>query len=416
MSVGGRRIAPALIQQGQWLTVPDCKRILVVVHTIPYAYRLRDVVSLLESDLRVQAVFTVAPHAFGEGVARYLRRMGISLVGWDQAVRQDFDLALAAGSRGIDQVRAPLLLTSHGAGHIKLLRAAEGAAAGETGVPGGLSRTRLTYQGRVVPAAIALSHEEGLRVLGRSCPEALPVASVVGDPCVDRITASLRLRRAYRHALGLRRGQRLILVSSTWGPSSSFGRFDALLPRLVGELPQDTYRTAVLVHPNVWAGHGGSVVRGWLAGFRRRGIVLLPPRTDWQPLLIAADWIIGDHGSVTAYGALTGVPIVMARFPERGVAAGSPGALLARTAPALSPVAPLSEQLEHVARNHRPEAFREAAARLSSEPGGFNRLMRALLYRLLGLGEPAYAPAVEPAPLPPPLSASDRNKTGGAAA
>lgn len=396
----------------------DCKRVLAAPHTMAYAQRLSEVFSLLESDFRVEVLFTVPPHAFGEGVEHYLRGLGITVIDWEKVLGTEFDLALVAGSRGIDQIRAPLLRLSHGAGQIKLLRkeeqereSAEEREAEEpyTEATGGasargrpaamLSREYLVRDGRVVPAALVFSHEEELRTLEWSCPEALPVASVVGDPCRDRIVASLPRREEYRRAMGLADGERLVVVTSTWGRSSSFGRFDALLPRLLGELPAG-YRTAVLVHPNVWAGHGPWQVNGWLAGCRRRGVAVVPPEADWMAPLVAADWIIGDHGSVTAYGALTGAPVLLARFPESEVAPDSPAALLARTAPALSPVRPLQEQLQYAAEEYRPEGYRAVTARLSSEPGLFHRHMRTLMYRLLGLSEPAYPPVVETAPLP----------------
>jgi hypothetical protein len=314
MSAGRRRTTPALIQRGLWLTVPDCKRVLFVVHTVTYGKRLRDVFSLLESDFRIQVLFTVAPHAFGQGVHQYLRNLGITVIPWKEAVRTEFDLAVAAGSQGTDEIRAPLIRMPHGAGHIKLRRAGDEASAGGSRVPGMLSREHPVRNGRVVPAALVLSHEQHLAALARSCPEALPVASVVGDPCYDRIVASVSRRDAYRRALGLDDERPLVLITSTWGRTSAFGRFDALLPRLVNELPK-RFRTVVLVHPNVWAGHTGWQVRAWLGACRRRG-VLLPPDTDFEALLIAADWIIGDHGSVTVYGCLTGVPILLARSPD----------------------------------------------------------------------------------------------------
>ncbi|WP_059008570.1 hypothetical protein [Streptomyces specialis] len=372
------------------------------MHTLPYAHRLKHIIALLRSDLRVNVVFTVAPHAFGAGVPEHLRDEGITVVPWKDAVRTEFDLALAAGSQGIDQIRAPLIRMSHGAGHIKLLRRVRD---GEPRTPGLLSRRNLVRAGRVVPAAVALSHERYLDVLADSCPEALPVAAVVGDPCHDRIVAGLPRRDAYRRAFGLDEGQRLVTVTSTWGPSSAFGRLDALLPRLLGELPADRYRTAVLVHPNVWAGHGGWQVRGWLAECRRRGVTLIPPDADWESWLLGSDGIIGDHGSGTAYGSLTGVPILMARHPGRDIASDSPAAALAALAPALSPAHPLPDQLRYAAERYRYEDYRRVGSLLTSEPGRFNELMRSLMYRLLGLGEPAFAPDTDPAPLPPRLTA-----------
>ncbi|MGW2396095.1 hypothetical protein ACWCYY_06035 [Kitasatospora sp. NPDC001664] len=397
--------ATAPDEHRQWLTLPDCKRVLVVVHTLVYGLRLQDVFPLLRADLRVNVVFTVAPHQFNAGAADFLRSLGATVMPWREALRTDFDLALAAGSKGVEQLRGPLLRLPHGAGHVKLNHR---PALGPDRTIGGIGRSYLTWEGRVVPAAVALAHRADLDELARWCPEALPIAEVIGDGCYDRIAASLPLRQQYRRALGLREGERLVLTTSTWGRASSFNRIDALLPRLLAELPADRYRTALLVHPNVWAGHGRWQVNGWLPERARESVHLLPPETDWRQLLIAADYLIGDHGSVSLYGALTGTPTLLARFPAAGdLNPHSPGALLARTAPALSLTHSLAEQLDYAEQRLRPEESTAIAERISSEPGRFNHNVRALIYRLLGLGEPAHAPSDDPLPLPSALGSHD---------
>ncbi|WP_441248467.1 hypothetical protein [Kitasatospora sp. McL0602] len=380
---------PVRRSPGQWSTLPECRRVLAVVHTHVYWSRLREIVSLFRADLRIQVVFTVAPHAFNGGLRELLRGLGGTVLPWSEAVRTDFDLVLAAGSQGIEQIRGPLVRLPHGAGAIKLSRPVEGPQRSV----GGYGRPYLTWAGRVVPAAIALAHRSELQLLASGCPEALPVAEVIGDSCHDRIAASLHLREVYRRALGLRTGESFVLVSSTWGLGSSFNRLDALLPRLAAELPPDRFRTALLVHPNVWANHSRWQLDAWLSG--RHGIHLLPPETDWRQLLIAADYVIGDHGSVTLYATMTQAPILLARFPFQDVNPDSAAVQLARTAPALSAAHTLTDQLAYAQDRYRPEDYAAIARGISSEPGCFNRKARGLLYRVLGLGEPAYEPATE---------------------
>ncbi|MFD9880235.1 hypothetical protein ACFWZT_02070 [Streptomyces alboflavus] len=399
MSLGTTKTA--LIEQGHWLTVQDCKRVLVVVHTVTFAQRLREVFGLLDADLRIQVIFTTAPHAFGAGVTRYLRDLGISTVPWEEALRAEFDLAVAAGSRGLHELRTPVLRISHGAGQIKPLTDIKSLAPGERRTPGMLSRLHLMHDDRVVPAAIVYAHHRDLEELAQSCPEALPMAHVVGDPCVDRITAEMARRDDYRRALGIKPEQRLVAVTSTWGPASTFARLDSLVPQILTQLPGHGFRIALLLHPNVFAAHGTWQVRGWLAGCR--GIAVVPPEADWQALLIAADWIIGDHGSLSAYGTLTDATMLLTSAPRREVSAYSPAALLAAVAPVLSPLHPLAEQLEYAARLRRPGHYDEVAASLSSVPGEFHWRMRSVVYRRLGLGEPAWPPVVAPPLAPVPL-------------
>ncbi|MFJ8079489.1 hypothetical protein ACIQ6Y_02540 [Streptomyces sp. NPDC096205] len=391
--------SPRVPDEGrEWLTLLERKTVLAVVHTLTYGKRLVDVLSLLEADFRVQVVFTAPPHVFGDEVPRFLQGLGGAVVPWEEAVRMSFDLALAAGPRGVEEISAPLITLPHGAGYVK--RLVKGAHPGVAG----LRRYDLVPGGRL-PAAVAVPHHAELPDLARHCPEVMPYAHVVGDPAHDRITASLPLRAAYRRALGVPDGEELVVVASTWGASSSFGRFEALLPRLVAELPAGRYRTVLLVHPNVWSGHGSWQVRAWLAQCIRLGVTLVPPEADWRTVLIAADSIIGDHGSVTLYGTLTGAPILLASSPEREINPASPAAALAATAPALSPTHPLVDQLRYAAAEYRPEEYAAIASRITSEPGRFNRNMRRLMYRLLGLGQPAHEPETVPLPVPPALDA-----------
>lgn len=127
-------------------------------------------------------------------------------------------------------------------------------------------------------------------------------------------------------------------------------------------------------------------------------------------MIIAADWVIGDHGSVTLYATLTQAAIILARFPAEDVDPASPGAELARIAPALSPSHPLPEQLAYARAAHPAVEYARIAHRISSEPGRFGRNTRRLMYRLLELGEPAYEPSLPPLPLPRRLWGTHRTR------
>jgi hypothetical protein len=272
-----------------------------------------------------------------------------------------------------------------------------------------LERQQLIYHGRVVPAAIALAHDDGVSQLKRSCPEAVPASFVAGDPCYDRLTASHPFRDTYRRALGVKEGQQLVVVSSTWGPGSLLGRYRNLVSRLAAELPRDEYRVVAILHPNIWHWHGNWQVQAWYADAMRNGLGLVPPEEGWRAALIAADMVVGDHGSVTYYAASIGAPVLLATFPEDDIDPGSPVTALGRIAPRVRPDRPLLPQLAETAATYSSEHHAELAGKVTSAPGDAARLVRREMYRLMKLPEPPTIPRARPVPAPrmlPPAPAS----------
>lgn len=378
----------------RYVTRTTCKTVLVAVHTVVAGHRLLDVVGLIESDPRVQLVYSRAPDVFGGGVDEYLSSLGVLEIPWAQAVHERFDLALAAAHGDIANVNAPVMVFPHGA--------AFGKRAGGTGPVYGLDAGRLLRDGRPVVASLVLSHDSQLETLRRQCEQALDVAVVAGDPCLDLLMASTPSREDYRWALGVRPGQELVLLASTWGPHSLFQRFERYLPTLLKQLDPARYRVAMLVHPAVWFGHGRRQVRAWLSAARAAGLVLVEPEVDWRAAVVAADHVIGDHGSTTVYAAALGRPVLCADLPVHSINPDSPQSLLGMSAPRLIRSRPVVPQLDEAARwrdSLAPDTF---ARQLTSRPGRAHRLLRAEMYRLLGLSVPGRHRAVEPVPVPVP--------------
>ncbi|MFI7234726.1 hypothetical protein [Streptomyces cyaneofuscatus] len=403
-----RPLVPVRLDVDRWATRRTRKKVLAVVHTVTAGQRLLEAVRLLEGDARVQVFFTPAPDVFSHGVAAFLERLGGLVLPWHQAVQMPFDLALAAAHGGLQELHAPVIVLPHGAGHNKLVPAGQrGRRVAERAVYG-LNRQWIVQDGRVVPESIVLAHHEELTRLGRECPEALPAAEVVGDPCFDRIIASLPQRALYRDALGVGARQQLVLGCSTWGPGSLLGQRWELLERLVDELPREDFRVALLLHPHVWNAHGEWQIRSWLADLGRSGLLVVSQYADWVGALVAADYIVGDHGSVSLYGAMTGVPVLMGNVPEADLDPGSPAAELASIAPRLHPDRPLERQLARAAMAYRTERYEQVAARITSEPGKFATRMRALIYRKLRLRAPAVRPRTDHAALPVTVRHDDR--------
>ncbi|MQA95369.1 MAG: hypothetical protein GEV11_12230 [Streptosporangiales bacterium] len=396
------RRVPIGLDAGKWVTRSGCRTVLVAVHTLTAGQRLLDVVRLLEDDLRVQVVFTKAPDVFNDGVDEFLRAVRGAVIPWRQSVDQAFALALAASYGRIHEIHAPLIVLPHGVGYNKLARGGPAGRVAGPGTPYGLDAQRLMHNGSVVPASIVLAHDSERVRLARSCPEAMPAASVVGDPTYDRLVVSRPLREVYRRALEVAPGRRLIVVTSTWGPNSLFAVRHDLLERLTAEASAEGHRVVAMFHPNVWFGHGPLQVESWLAQSRRQGLVLIPPDTDWRGAMVAADWVVGDHGSATVYGAVTGAPVLVTGSSPDDVDPVSPASRLAAHAPRLDDGAPLLPQLHRAAAEHTPDRLRPVVEHITSEPGRFNRNMRRVIYRLLGLSTPASIPITEPV-APPEL-------------
>ncbi|WP_344313418.1 hypothetical protein [Fodinicola feengrottensis] len=265
------------------------------------------------------------------------------------------------------------------------------------------------HDGQVFAAAVGLSHREQLQRLADAVPQAVDVATVIGDPCHDRIAASAEYRSRYRKALGVRPHQRLVLLSSTWWQHSLFGTWPDLFRQVMADLPLDNYRVAAALHPHLWYGHGGWQVHSWLADCQRAGLILVPPQEGWRAALIAADCVIGDHGAVTTYATALDKPILLAAFPVADVAGGSPVDLLGRSAPRLDRTLPLDAQIDRAIDEFRPGQWKDVSDLITSEPGAALVRLRALFYRLMALPEPNHEPPVRilPADFPGILTRPD---------
>ena len=250
---------------------------------------------------------------------------------------------------------------------------------------------------------MAVSHPGQREQLQADYPEAAGRCVVTGDLAYDRMVASLPLRERYRRALGVGTGQRLVVVTSTWGAGSLIGAWRELPARLVGELPWDEYKVALVLHPNVWTWHGEYTVRLWLAGARAAGLMLMPPSGSWQALLVAADLVIGDHGSVTLYGAALGRPVLLAG--DRAGAAvvpGTPPDELAKTAARLADGTPLAGQVAEAIASYREGQFASLAGRMFERQGEAAGALRDFLYSRLKLPVPDAVPAISAAGRPEP--------------
>lgn len=405
----------------RWTTRGKCLRVLVVVHNVTAATRLLDVLPLFDDDWRVQLLVTcTGSSAFAAGTAELLSDTGVPVVPYEQATETGVDLVISASFGGqLDFPAGKLAVLSHGVGYTKRLATPDtghrtpdtGSGAGAGAVPApvfGLAPEWLLSQGVPVADALVLSHPEQYERLRIACPEAAPTAVLAGDPCFDRMLAARPYRERFRRALGVRPGQRLVLLNSTWSSDSLVGDgadgrgggdvVAALLDRVATEFPVDEYRFAAVLHPNIWHGHGPGQIRAWLDRARRGGLALIDPLKGWRQALLAADAVIGDHGSVTYYAAALGTPVLLGAAPLDALDPDAPISAFMREAPRLDPDASLSAQIARLIRCHRP--LSGPAGFTTSVPGESAVRLRRLFYSMMGAPEPGWPASLKPLPLP----------------
>jgi hypothetical protein len=266
----------------------------------------------------------------------------------------------------------------------------------------GLGADHLLWNGRLIPTSIILSHDAQRELLARQCPAAVDIAVVAGDPCYDRLRASVGARKEYRAALGVSEVQRLVVVASTWGRHSLMSRHPDLLQRLTRQLDRSRHRVVLLAHPAAWSGHGRRQLQAWLTDERAAGVQLIEPEVDWRAVIVAADHVVGDHGSVTTYAAAIGTSVLHTDLPIDDIDHGSPQWYVGATAPLLSLHRPIEPQLAD-AVSRRPGDWGPAVtARLTSRPLQSHHLVRTEMYRLLNLPMPGRHRAIEPVAVPRP--------------
>ncbi|MEU5837275.1 hypothetical protein ABZ820_26895 [Streptomyces diacarni] len=393
--------APVGRDAHRWSTFRGERTLVIAARTVTSTVRVLETLpDLLRDDARVTVVFAYDPtSAFNEGVLELLHAAGCRVAPWEQLGQIAPDLILSA-SENIDvpEGDCPVLVLPHGVGFQKFVPDSRSPHERLSGVV----PDSLLESGR---AWLAVSHPAQEEQLLATHPKSAGHTLLVGDPCFDELVSSHKRRRAYREALGVAEHQRLVMVSSTWGPTSLLGRFPQLLPRLIAQLPCDEYRVGAIVHPNVWSAHGAWQIRTLQSSALDAGLLLMPAIHAWRPALVAADVLIGDHGSVTLYGAAAGTPLLLAAFGDDAVP-GTAVHTLSSAAPRLDTRGSLRRQVEDVIREHTPQRYATVTTQAFAEPGHALARLRTALYRLLKLPEPSSLPPTPPVlPVPDPPAA-----------
>lgn len=380
-----------------WLSRPDVKTILAMAQHQQGLNRILDCLPAVEADFRVQVVYTVPETGYRwAGMTERLREIGALAMPWRQAVDTHFDMVLSACRWGIAEIQSPLVLMSHGATSIRSRIAHETAEHD-------LTPAKLMRNGDVLPTKLVLATDDEVRTLAGACPEAVPAAIVAGDPCFDRMAASMPFRDRYREALGAGPDQQVVFGSSSWSQHGLFGSEPAFFTQLMDELTGGDYIVATALHPFVWDAYGRRQILSWLGPARERGLVVLPPEEGWRGATVAADVVLTDQGSVGQYAAALGVRTMMSVRSLPDVRPGTSADLLSRIATPLHLDRPLRPQLEQALALPVSPRHVELAARITGRPGRALSILRHEFYGVLGLPEPVHAVPLSAVPLPKPL-------------
>lgn len=385
-----------------WATVAFSHRVLVVARTTTSLNRILDVLPALADDPRIQVSFTIDEGSeFSVGVADRVRALGAHIIPWSAATTTAFDLVIAASDNSdLHELVGPLLLIPHGAGYQKYSPHSD-PAAGPDRELSGLGVAALWHRGRPIPTRIGVSHENQIAQLKLAAPALADRAAVIGDPCLDRLSMLGRDRDRQRRLLGLRPGQALVAVTSTWGGESTMGRWPTLPAELLAQLPYDEFRVAAILHPNVWAYHGSWQIEHWLKRARSAGLMLVPPTGSWQSVLAAASCVLGDHGSLSAYATGLRSPLVLATFGDAEVPAGTSMSELGAQMPRLVREQPLSNQIRRAIADVDRAQLDRLADQVFARRGESLALLRELMYEMMVLTPPAATPVPEPSPIDP---------------
>ena len=383
-------------QSEVWSTARFERSVLVAARTLTITLWGLDFLDEVLADSRVQMLFSVddkKPSAFWRSAASLLRRVDAATVPWSQATSMTFDLAVSFSFSGsLDRLRCPLMLGLHGASLGKYGALPSG---GRFPLPR-LSEAR----DDTAPTTVVIPHRDERARYG-DVGSGVDFA-VAGDPCLDRLLASVPRRNHYRRALGVESDQRLVAVSSTWGPDALLATMPDIATLLTAALPADEYRVALIIHPNIWTGHSGWQVRAWLKRARDAGVLAIAPWTNaWRGALVASDVVVHDHGSVALYAAALDKPLLTVPVESDDLIGDSLTAELGRRAPTLDANRPLRPQIDAAMAGHDRGAYQDIAGRVSSCPGESLRRHRDLIYRLMRLEAPPVEPRVLAVDLPP---------------
>lgn len=287
---------PLLVPGKKAATFPYQKTVLMIVRSPTTLERSVELAQHLFKDIRIQTFFTVPDNrsSFGNDLELRIHQKHLPFIPWQQARATSFDLGIIASSiDDFPELDMPLLLISHGPG-----ATSNRSLHGVNNAHSDISTASISKHSRTI---CLVSEDE--RALYSSHRDLI----TIGDPVFDSLFLSIHHRQEFRNALQAET-RKIIVVSSTWNLNSSVASHPQFINELLQRLPQDEYIIAAILHPNIWVGHGEWQIYTWLHDAIDAGLRLIPYDGGWQATIVAADYVLGDNGSVSIYANELGIP------------------------------------------------------------------------------------------------------------
>lgn len=356
---------------------------LLVAHTALSLRYVLEHYALLKDDPRLSFAVTQGSDDFGLGVAQTISRLGLPIVAWDDAIADDWDLALFGTHGGEIFFRrtAARAHVQHGLGAGKLVDGDDFTY----GPKWALWEGRPKYD-----VMIEASHTVQRRAVA-ACPPLAGIIAVVGDLLADRLLAASMQREQHRAALGIAPDQVAVLFISTWGPHGTMlGSTGPALLQRVHRLPE-RYKPLLSMHPHLWQARRLQPQSQWarqLTSLERGRLRTCGPNDSWIPFLAAADVAVIDHSSLGLYFGLLGRPTVAVPVSAHVINPGSQLAALRACSPTLEDPGRLEVTLDLARASYDPHRVADRCGEIVSYPGEAADRTRRLLYHLLTLPEP----------------------------
>lgn len=369
-----------------WLRRMRCKQVVFVASN-ELALRQFELFSgLFEDDARIR--FTVADSPRGianrKRVKTWCLQRGVRYLPFGRARWRPWHLMVFADHDQMDRFPAfvPKVRLGHGIGGSKLIE----------GVPYRHATEWVEHRGRPFYTRMFEASEHSVAEAVRHNPKLRGIAVAVGDLPADHMLSLRPQREDIRRSFGYANGDLVILVQSTYGPTSLMETVGSSLVTECVRLARNRgWKFILQTHPHHWKGPR-SKEHPWgrflLEQEGKPGIRVIHPEEDWAPFLVASDMAITDHTSLCMTYALLGQPILYVDVPGTTLeTGGNPGWDLARILPGLSGVDRLAEDICRARFEFPRDQVAEIAKEILSCPCEAAMRIRTEVYGLLKLGE-----------------------------